>query len=307
MNIWRINCKPGEQILTQKDQFDFWLENGFIGIGWSSAEGFDKGFIKNSNSKNQVKDIKDYIFQMYRKEGWKTQSFSTASNIFVDRMKIDDFIWVRCGNTYKLGKIVSECLYNFNSKIFKGNHQIGFYRKVEYLDRDFSESEVPGKIVASYRTRSTVQIVYDYKDMIATYCEACFTEKNIKISINNWNYFLHSDDIEEVIGLYLQIAKKLYVYTSTNKSSTAEIEFELVDINGNHFGVQVKSGETSLDAKNFEEISKRMKVYLFAANNDVKNIDTNNINIEKIEVSDVTDFLKKYLNILPGRIKYWFV
>lgn len=46
MNIWRINCKPGEQILNQKDQFNFWLENGFIGIGWSSAEGFDKGFIE---------------------------------------------------------------------------------------------------------------------------------------------------------------------------------------------------------------------------------------------------------------------
>ena len=105
MNIWRINCKPGEQILTQKDQFNFWLENGFVGIGWSSAEGFDKGFIKNSNSKNQVKDVKDYIFQMHKKKGWKTQSFSTASNIFVDRMEIDDFIWVRCGNTYKLGKI----------------------------------------------------------------------------------------------------------------------------------------------------------------------------------------------------------
>ena len=50
-----------------------------------------------------------------------------------------------------------------------------------------------------------------------------------------------------------------------------------------------------------------MKVYLFAANNDVKNIDTNNTNIEKIEVSNVTDFLKKYFNILPGRIKCWFV
>lgn len=59
----------------------------------------------------------------------------------------------------------------------------------------------------------------------------------------------------------------------------------LVDINGNHFGVQVKSGETSLDDKNFEEISKRMKVYLFAANNDVKNIDTNNTNIEKLRLA----------------------
>jgi len=68
MNIWRINCKPRGQILTQKDQFNFWLENGFVGIGWSSAEGFDKGFRENSLSKNQVKDIKDYIFQMCRKE-----------------------------------------------------------------------------------------------------------------------------------------------------------------------------------------------------------------------------------------------
>lgn len=305
MNIWRINCKPGKQILSQKDQFKFWIENGFVGIGWSSDEGFDKGYIPIANSNYSAGDIKNFIYNGYREKKEKTQGFSTASNIFVNRMEKEDFIWVRCGNIYKLGKIKSEGLYNFNSKIFSRDRQIGFYRKVEYLDREFSESEVPGKIVASYRTRSTVQKVDDYNDMMWKYCASCFSGENISIPVKDWNSFLHSSDIEEIIGLYLQVEKKLYVYTSTNKNDTAKIEFELVNNEGKRYGVQVKSGDTSLNALDFKDISKLMKIYLFAANDRVNNLEHVN-NIEKIEVAHVTEFIENNLHILPQRIRFWF-
>ncbi|MGL5950956.1 MAG: hypothetical protein ACRCZH_06015 [Cetobacterium sp.] len=305
MSIWRINCKPGEQILSHQDQFDFWIKNEIIAISWSSQEGLDDGFIKNPSSKNLVNDVRNFMRDMHYSKGWKTKAFSTATNIFVDRMQIGDFIWIRFGNIYKLGKIVSECLYNFYSETFDGNRQIGYYRKVEFLDKDFKESDVPGKIVASYRTRSTVQMVYDHTNTIENYCQYYLEGREFKIDLKNWSHFLHSTDIEEIIGLYLQIEKNLFVYTSTNKIDTAQIEFELVDINGNHYGIQVKSGDTSIDAKDFENLSEQMKVYLFACNNNVYNLDKNR-NIEKIEIDDVTVFLRKNLNLLPNRIKTWF-
>lgn len=305
MNIWRINCKPGQQILSHEDQFKFWIQEGIVAIGWSSNEEFDKGFIKNFNNKNIINDLRKFQREIHYSNKWSTQSFSTATNIFIDRMQIGDFIWVRFGNIYKLGKITSECLYNFYSETFEEKRQIGYYRKAKFLNKDFVESDVPGKIVASYRTSSTVQAVNDYENIIEKYCFSCFNNKKFNINLENWSSFLHSADIEEIIGLYLQIEKKYFVYTSTNKNDTAQIEFELVDINGNRCGVQVKSGNTSIDAIKFESLSKQMKIYLFASNDNVYNLD-NNLNIEKIKINDVTNFLKKYLHLLPNRIKIWF-
>ena len=149
MNIWRINCKPGKQILPPKEQFKFWLEKGFEGIGYSSGEGFDKNFEQPLESDYLAKEVKNFIYNKIRNEGRQTVRFSTDSNIFVDRMQIGDYIWVRCENIYKLGKISSNGLYNLRLEKYDDDRQIEFYRLVEYLDKEFHESEVPGKIIAS--------------------------------------------------------------------------------------------------------------------------------------------------------------
>lgn len=301
-NIWRINCKPGEQLYSQKNQFEFWIKEEIIAIGWSTAE----GCTENLEDKNYtVKEIKDCMEKLHYEKKWKTKSFKAATNIFVERMEIGDYIWLRCGNTYKLGKIKSECFYNLNSKDFEDKRQIGFYRKVEYLNKDFSESEVPGKIVASYRARNTVQVVEDYNNIILKYCQSIFSGVIYKINIENWNTFLHSSDIEEIVGLYLQVEKGLYVYTSTNKKDTAEIEFELVDKLGNLYGIQVKSGNTSINALDYIKISQKMKIYLFAANDNIINLEGKE-NIEKIDVKTITEFIKHWKHILPKRIKIFF-
>lgn len=305
MRVWRINCKPGGQILTQKDQFNFWIEEKFVGIGWSSAEGFDEGFKRILNSDNEIKSIQNYMKEKMISERKSTRTFSTASNILVDRMKIEDYVWTRLGNIYKLGQIKSNGLYNFNSEKFEPDRQIGFYREVEYLNNNFSESEVPGKVVASYRARNTVQNVEDPDNLIETYCKACFSSKKYTVPIEKWFSILHSSDIEEVIGLYLQIEKKLYIYTSTNKSDTGQIEYELVDINGKHYGIQVKSGNLSLDANDYKVLSQKMKIYLFATSGDIRNLELNS-NVEKIEIEDITKFMINFKSLLPERIKFWF-
>lgn len=298
--IWRINMKTdGIYKFEQQGVFDFCVKEGIIGIGWSRA-------ISKDNFSEEVtnpKEIQTFIWNLLKDNNKKTRGFSTASNIIVDRMNIGDYVWTRVDSLYKLAKITSEAKYKRNNEEYI-EYDIGFYREVEYYDQSFHISEVPGKIIASFSASSTVQNVTDKEGQLFSYSDSLFRgDSNFKINLEDWTEFFTAEDIEEIVGLYLQVKFNLYVYTSTNKRSTEKIEFELVDENGNLYGVQVKSGEVSLSGIDYEEKSKEMKVFLFASNNEVNT--NNNPNIIHITVSEVTRFIEEYKHILPKRISSW--
>ena len=299
-NIWRINMKTdGLKRYKQKDLLNFCIDQGITGIGWSSLD-FKEKLDKNINN---PKDIQNYIWYSYKNDKKSTKGFATASNIIIDRMSIGDYVWTRADGIYKIAKILSEAKYMKDNELYK-DFDIGFYREVEYSNNNIRISEVPGKIIASFSASSTVQNVADDKGQLFNYSDSLFRgDSNFKINLEDWTEFFSAEDIEEIVGLYLQIKFNLYVYTSTNKRSTEKIEFELVDEKGQLYGVQVKSGGVSLNGIDYEEKSKEMKVFLFASNNEVNT--NNNPNIIHITVSEVTRFIEEYKHILPKRISYW--
>ena len=298
--IWRLNMKTdGARKYGQQKLFDFCKNENIIGIGWSMPN-----FIEGLDEKiEDVKQIKDYIRNLQKEQKKKTKGFSTASNVIVDRMNPGDFVWTRVDGTYKIAKILSEAKYMKKKSEYK-KFDIGFYREAEYCERDFSLSEVPGKIIASFSARSSTQQVHDDNDKIYEYTNAIFNGvENYKIALEDWSKFFSAEDVEEIIGLYLQIEKSLYVYTSTNKKSTDKIEFELIDEKGQLYGVQVKTGHIQLNGKDYQKLSERMKVFLFATSDKV---DINeNENIIHIKVKNVSKFIKEKKHLLPERIKTW--
>lgn len=299
-NVWRLNMKTdGVYKHGQSNLLNFCINQKIVGIGWSSLD-FKEKLDKNINN---PKDIQNYIWYSYKNDKKSTKGFATASNIMIDRMSIGDYVWTRADGTYKIAKILSEVKYMKDNELYK-DFDIGFYREVEYCNKNINISEVPGKIIASFSASSTVQNVADDKGQLFHYSDSLFRgEDNFKITLEDWTEFFSADDIEEIVGLYLQVKFNLYVYTSTNKRSTEKIEFELVDKKGQLYGVQVKSGGVSLNGKDYEEKSKEMKVFLFASNNEVNT--NNNSNIIHIKVSEVTRFIEEYKHILPKRISYW--
>ena len=304
-NIWRINMKTdgaNKENGGQEGLLKFCQKENIVGIGWSQMY---PQFIEGYNGdKNNTENIKNYIWNKIKKDSGKTRGFSTASNIIVDRMNIGDYIWTREGGNYWIAKVISESKYMFNNQDYK-NYDIGFYRNVEYSRRSFTVSEVPGKVIACFSARNSTQCISDDQKLLFEYTDSLFNNKiNSKINVDNWSNFFSANDIEEIIGLYLQKIKNLYVYTSTNKKSTSQIEFELVDDKGNKYGVQVKSGNVCINGKDYKEISKNMKIYLFASNNEVKNVEDNQ-NLIHIKVDEITTFIKENINILPDRIKNW--
>lgn len=305
MNVWRINCKPGNQIVKHKDSFKKWIEKDFVGVGWSKQENFLSNL---ENIDISADDIRKYIYESLKKDGYKTKSYTTYTNILFDKMKKNDYVWTRCNGIYKLGVVINECcLYNTypDKNFIPDEYQIGFYRKVKFLEKDFVESEIPGKIVASFRIPSTLQQVYENNNELSTFCKAKVENKSLSFTITDWKNLLSAEDIEDIIGLYLQIEKNLYVYTSTCKKDTSLIEFQLIDCKGNLYGVQVKSGDTNINADEYFDLSKKMKIFLFAANDDINNIEKYR-NMERITSKEITLFIEKYLDILPEKIKFWF-
>lgn len=299
-NIWRLNTKTnGIKKYGQKGLLDFCKKEKIIGIGWSNPY-FTEGI--NENIKN-ANEIKNYIWNLIKQTDGKTRSFATAANIIVDRMNIGDYVWTRAEGVYYIAKVLSESKYHLNNQNYV-DYDLGFYRNVEYSKKFFHESEVPGKIISSFAARNSTQHVTDPNNKLFNYTESLFLGNKIpKISLEDWTIFFSANDIEELIGLYLQIEKKLYVYTSTNKKSTTKIEFELVDKDGNLYGVQVKTGNESINGNTYLEISKTMKIFLFATSDNV--IIENNINLIHITVNNITNFIKNYKHLLPSRIKKW--
>lgn len=305
MSIWRINCKPGSRLVSPKESFNKWLEKGFIGIGWSKEENSLEGL--NEEISN-IEAIRSHIYTNLKKKNSKTRSFNSYANILFYRMKKGDYVWIRCNGIYKLGIVEDEtCSYNTNpaEEFIPDKYQIGFYRRVKFLDKDFIESEVPGKIVASFRNSSTLQIVKELKNELTLYCKTTVENKKMCFQIYNWKNLLTAEDIEEIVGLYLQMEKNLYVYTSTCKNDTSLIEFQLVDKNSHLYGVQVKSGNETLNADDYFELSKKMTIFLFASSDNISNIEKYP-NIEKIDSKEITLFIEKNLKLLPEKTRFWF-
>lgn len=112
--------------------------------------------------------------------------------------------------------------------------------------------------------------------------------------IYNWKNLLSAEDIEEIVGLYLQIEKELYIYTSTCKDDTNFIEFQLIDRKGKLYGLQVKSGDENINADDYFELSKKMTIFLFASSDNISNVEKYP-NIEKIDSKEITLFIEKNL------------
>ncbi|MDP0494112.1 MAG: hypothetical protein Q7K48_07430 [Fusobacterium sp. JB021] len=299
-NVWKLNIKTeGINKHDQDGLLKLWKKEKIIGIKWD-----DPFFIIGIDENMQdAKEIKNYVWSSIKQTGKSAQGFTIATNIIIDKMDIGDYIWTISEGLYYIAKVLTETKYRLSDQDYT-DHNLGFYRNVEYSKKFFHESEVPGKIVSGFTERNSSQHIADQNNKIFDYTEALFLGKEIsKINLEDWTIFSSAKEIEELVCLYLQVKKNLYIYASTNKKSTTEIKFELVDKNGNLYGVQIKNKNESINGNAYQEISKTMKIFLFTTSDNV--IIENNINLIHITVNDITNFIKNYKHLLPSRIKKW--
>ena len=287
--IWRLNIKTAANKGVNPRKFC--LDKNILGIGWRI-------------SKSGVTSWNDYISEAsdkYKKYGRK---FSAAINAIKHRMKIGDLCWTRDHDgIYYIGRINGDWSYVDDFDHLAAdvvNIRSCSWHKVGTVD------VVPGKIVNSYISGSTVQQVCggdikNYSQYLINKLSGnklYLTEK----STNNIINLISSEDCEDLVALYMQKECGYICIPSSCKSDTAVYEYVMKHhISGEKAVAQVKHGDIDLNRDNYSSIG--CKVFLFTTRG--KYIGNENKNIICLNPDDMIDFAKKNYPILPDRIQHW--
>lgn len=255
------------------------LDNNYASIGWGSDE---------------QKTVTE-IFEERKND----KSFMTSYNNLCRKMKEGDFVWTQANNArdFKLGKILDEECITVKDKPI-----IGITRRCEWHDINFDD--VPGEIINAYqrRTRTLIQ-KHNLNENIINYFEYIYNPNKDTQKLD-YEKLLHYDDLEDLLGLYLQVEENYFIIPSTCKTSTKFIEYELIkkeeDETIKKACVQCKTGETKV---NLETIGindfKNYHIYLSTMKND----EYKGENITTIKTDELWDWAKKNKTLLPGRIQ----
>ena len=306
--VFRINMKTDGNRKGQDELLNFCKSESIIGIGWSNSD-FTDGLEYEENDVTKIQTaIQKYLKNNNTSNKKRpTIGFTAASNCLL-RMEKGDYIWTRGTKNYALAKVTGGCKYISKKQMSDSdykeyeNYDIGFYIPVKYISDELTLNDVPGKVLASFRAPNTVAPINDnVGEPLLKYSDAVFQGTEVKFTSPKWETFLSADDIEEIVGLYLQVVKKLYIYTSTCKTETKTYEFMLVDKNGVDYALQVKTGGNSINGDDYK--NEELIVYLFATSDKV--VINNPSKLKHITYSEIDSFIKSHKNLLPSRVQKW--
>ena len=288
-SVWRVNIKTASQ--KGVNPREFCLKNNIVGIGWQIP---------------QVGNISwdDYINQAKEKYKSNGRSFTAAIGALKHRMKVGDLCWTRNTNgDYYLGRITSDWRYDAspsNRAADVVNIRSCDWKKLGTVD------VVPGKVVNSYISRSTVQRVTGMGVLrYSQYIANTVFEANLytpKYEGEAFFSLISSDDCEDIVALYMQKELGFFVIPSSCKPSTASYEYVLKhSVTGEKAVAQVKRGNVNLNRDNYAGLNCR--TYLLTTEGDYKGAEAENVvclNSKELEM-----FARNNRAIMSDRVQNW--
>ena len=285
--------------------FDYCINNNLIGTGWGSKKlVFDKNVRIGDNFINHLKKI------YYSVDSWNKNSFNSfkiAMNC-LNSINLNDIIWTRCADSYYMAKVKSLA----KSKINPNPEYPGPIDVYNYVDCEFvkvKNEEVIGPIYNSFN-QGTIRRIKANNNVLSLdfakeyskylwnkYSDDKYSDVNIDKYKKNIDILLDvidSSDLEELVGLYLQLEMNYGIYTSTNKRDTKSIEFVLFNRDNPNIKAKLQVKNNEIDLSNYSFDSNY--IYYFYSNcNKYKN-KYENKNIRFIMRDDLINFIKKYKN-----------
>lgn len=251
MAIWRLHIKPEAQGV---DPVSFCRKHGIIGMGWPVAD--------RPNSKEAYLESGARTYTDGRAKGWRR-----AANAFLHRMKERDLVWFRdTQGVYFLAKVASD--WNYEASPENVRADLVNIRKAEIYEVG---TAVAGKIVNCCRAGATVQAISS--DTVDAFSRQTFNRlagrqdySTDKPAASQSVFDLLSDvDLEDVVGLYLQLERGYAVVPSSRstRNDTPFYEFELVSRkDASPAYVQVKSGNVVINVDHY--VNFRRTIFLFS-------------------------------------------
>ena len=289
INIWRLNIKTAAKRGVNPRRFC--LDRNILGVGWQVSQ-------------PGVVEWDDYIAEARDKYKTKGRSFSVAINALKNRMEVGDLCWTRDHDgTYYLGKITSGWRYentkeNLDADVV--NVRSCLWHKVGTVD------VVPGKVVNSYISGSTVQRVNGKN--IRRYSQFLANQKiegekyELEESTDDFLSLLSSDDCEDVVALYMQKKYGFMTIPSSCKSDTAAYEYVMKHPEtGEKAVAQVKHGNVDLNRDNYGSLDA--VVFLLTTGGIYTG--TERPGIHCLEPGMILKFAKDNYNLMSDRVQNW--
>ena len=169
-------------------------------------------------------------------------------------------------------------------------------------------TRVAGKIINSFIPRKTVQQIHNttallFSQIVYNKCSGCnHYEINMGKNIDIFS-LLSAEDLEDVVGLYLQLERDYALIPSSRgrRDDTIKYEYELLNKKGEKAFVQTKSGNIIINPDDYKESDGKYFLFSPAGYKYEVKSDT----IETLPKSIIEEFLKKYKERLPLNIKVW--
>lgn len=241
-------------------------------------------------------------------------------------MKKDDLIWTRKNNCYYICRVTENArdfMPGEREKTIENRcYDIWHYVPCEYV-KIGTEDNVIGEIVRSFNMGVVCHIRGRGKDNIVkefskkTYNQYAGKEYyKIEKPKNKWDYLWESIgalEIEELVGLYMQIELGYGIYTSTNKKDTKEYEYILFKRQNpkERAKLQVKTSGINLNEYNVGDIP----FYFFTLGNyykdgkvlkeDEKEKYQKLNKVKFLTKEELLEFSKRNEKVLPYKIN-WF-
>lgn len=265
-----------------------------MGVGWP---------INTDSKKVEWKEYYEKAKKKYKVDG-SDKGWWRALNALKNRVKADDLCWTRDLNgIYYLGRVQDDSwfysTYQLNIKADIVNYRKCHWMKVGEID------SVPGQIVNRFIRGGTLERIKgatmrEFSKFLYNYLSDS-EEYQIKQVEPDFFSLIHSDDCEDIIGLFLQ-AKGYHIIPSSCKKSTVNYEFVLKHKEDGHKSVvQVKKGHVDLNIGDYGALNS--KVYLFTTDGSYTGNPTSNVAV--IDKKEVQSFVNDNFNVLPDKIQTW--
>ena len=269
--VWRLQTKTevSEKNKLEDKVAKELIKRKIVAIGWTLREDIyneltmsEKNKLEKNEKliKNNFKEYKKIIEQETYEtiKGEKKKFFNGKINNSLNnlkKLKENDLVWIRSKGKYYLGRITEKNHYLYAYRDSQKNSDIlklGINN--QFTDIDWcevgSESDIPGRIlIAFYQREALIEIdeksVLDISQILYNKRDNYYKIPN-KIVNNKENFYnlLSPYDCEDLLYFYLYHKNKYIAIPSTNKTSTQNYEFEMVNPKDRNekIYIQVKNG-----------------------------------------------------------------
>jgi hypothetical protein len=296
-----MNLRPGGR-KRGYDSFKYCIENSLLGVGWRIEP--DREYADHDA---YVAAARPYVEQHYAKQigpsevrNWRHASMSLKN------MQRGDLVWTKDSkHRFYLGRVADETPKYRPGHPFD-EYDLKYTRTCDWIP--LPTNDLVPAVVFRF-ARGTIHEIKEPPGV--TLSKEIYYElsgsKSYKSSLKGVNLFaiMSPFDFEDVVGLYLQAEKGLFIFPSTCKQDTPKYEFEMKHkVTKQRAIVQVKSGNDRVDMDEYREESKSgVLVYFFQENGSPSGKMRENYTI--ISRSELESFIRSNTGIMPSRIAHW--